>query len=559
MKNNEADNVAEANKIEEIVKNAPKETGVYLMKDANGKVIYVGKAKNIRQRLRSYSTKSDSRAMIPFLVPNVATMEFIITNTEKEALILENNLIKLHRPRYNVFFRDDRSYYSISVNAKHPFPSLRLVRSGSIRMEEKNFGPFPSSAEAKKTLLFLQTLFQIRSCRDKEFTSRKRPCVEYQIKRCCAPCIGGASTQEYRAKIQNLLAFLGGNHARLIKELNNEMLQAASDLNFESARALRDQISSIKNTLERQSAVIDNQRDIDVFGLFRRDGMAQICLMFIRAGKLIGKKEVFVKEAITPDDEIASAAIKSYYENKAVIPDVVLVSHTIEDSKAIGEWLSQKKKTIVRVISPCSGRMVPLKEMAIKNAESSFEIQKEKPREANLQKLAEKLLLSVIPHHIECFDISNTSGMQATGAKVSFIDGLAHKNLYRRYQIKSIAGADDYGMMREVLSRRFASIKEDPLPDLLLIDGGKGHLAVALTILKDCSITELPVIALAKEKNDKQERIYIPLRKNALILPESSPELLLLMRIRDEAHRFAIRYHRYLRNRNLLKNNSPAK
>jgi len=590
---------------------APTQTGVYLMKNAQGKVIYVGKAKNIRKRLRAYLALSDNRTMVPFLVANIASLEFIVTNTEKEALILENNLIKMHRPTYNVFFRDDRTYYCIAIDKSHPFPAVTLTRAGLARKGDKNFGPFPSSASAKKTLLFLQSVFLIRSCKDGEFARRQRPCMEYQIKRCSAPCVGKITPSEYRHAIENLSTFLDGGHKRLITALQQQMREAAAGLDFEKAALLRNQIASLENATEKQAVTIDTGKHIDIFGLFGKDGRTQASVMFIRTGKLLGSKNLpIIKKTLADcaegafpsaiaranarqaNAELLAAILKAYYGQSEFVPDVIVTPMPSDDRKAIGEWLSQKKGGRVQLVSPQTGKLAALTKMAIKNAEAALEAQSSK--EVKLAKallvLAERLALPKVPHHIECFDISNIGGVHASGAKVAFIKGKACQEMYRHYRIKTQGGADDYAMMREMLLRRFSPKSEPPagkeegMPDLLIIDGGRGHLAVAQAALADCGLEGIAVVALAKERRQypqypnygkrtapsgeegerqesqegygaktpeevghKPERVYLPGMATPITFPATSPELLLLQEIRDEAHRFALRYHRRLR------------
>lgn len=531
----------------------PPAPGVYLMKDGTGRVVYVGKANNLRARIGAYLNRIDSRVMIPFLMSQVANIEFIVTETEKEALILENSLIKAHRPRYNVYFRDDKDYYHIRLSAETPYPRLELIRRPA-NDGARYFGPYPSSASARETLRFLQEIFPLRTCRDREMKSRRRPCLEYAIKRCPAPCVGLVGQDSYQQLVQDTAAFLEGRVQGLLGDLKRRMEKAAQGLEFEQAARLRDRIGAITQTLERQAVHARERRDRDVFGIHQEGGLSQVCVLFIRRGVLLEKRSFPLLAVPWDEQAVLGAVIKQYYLGGAGIPDEIVLPVCPEDAEMFAELLRERRGGPVKIRSTGRGRFRELLNLARLNAENSFKMQGAgSDPQAILQKLVEKLGLTREPRHIECYDISNLGGVHSAGAKVSFVDGLPWKEGYRRYRIKTVAAADDYGMMYEVLKRRLTSAKKgDERPDLIIVDGGKGHLAVAQAVMKDLGIAGIDVISLAKEsrrdggtKNIKtdQERLYLPGRKDPLY-PSRWPQLkLFLQRVRDEAHRFAREYH----------------
>ena len=532
------------------VKNAPASPGVYLMKDRDGNVIYVGKANNLRNRIKAYFSRTDSRFMIPFLVSKVHDVDFIITNTEKEALILENNLIKEHRPRYNVIFRDDKTYFNIRINLNDPFPRFQLVRRPK-KDGSQYFGPYPSSASAKETLRFLQSIFPLRTCRDQELKGRKRPCLEYEIRRCLAPCVGRIDEPSYRRLVDDSMAFMEGREKKLIADLHARMNATSDQLYFEEAAALRDRIAAIKETLEKQRVVSMSFKDQDAFGAYREGNLTQICVLYVRKGKIIGKKVFPLFKIGSASSEILSSLMKQYYDGEAYIPDETVIPENIEDRAVMEEWLSEKKGKRVSIIVPKRGRGMELLHIAGSNAESMFEAEKHAADMGEtLSTLAGALKLKNIPGHIECFDISNIGGKYAVGSMVTFADGRPWKAGYRRFRIRTVEEADDYAMMYEVLNRRY--MRKDNLPDLIVVDGGKGQLGVAATVLKDLDIEGIDIIGLAKEGRGRGtdkggERVYLIGKKNPIYISRWPDVLFLLQRIRDEAHRFAITYHRRLK------------
>jgi len=547
----------EDNLFEEMAKGAPARPGVYLMKDKDDTVIYVGKARNLRARVRSYIGAKDARPMVPFLLSRAKDIEFIVTGTEKEALILENTLIKKNRPRYNVTLRDDKNYFSIRVDPGEDYPRLDLVR----RMKSdgaRYFGPYSSSQAVKETLRSIQKAFPLRTCRDRAFRKRTRPCIEHEIKRCSAPCCGYISSSDYKKILSDAMLFLEGREKKLISDLRLRMKDASKALNFEDAAALRDSINAIEKTLERQHVVSASFKDRDVFGLFRAGNRTQLYALYVRSGKIIGQRKFPLFKTRAGSPEILSSFLKQYYDGDVTIPEEVIIPEEIEDGDVVGEWLRDRRHKKVSLVVPKRGGRADLLTIAAKNAENAFATEKdsEAEREKILHLLAGKLHLTALPRRIECFDISNLQGKYAVGSMVSFRDGEPDRAGYRRFRIKTKEEADDYGMMREVLERRYG--KGENLPDLVVVDGGKGQLGVALSVVCELGIENVDVIGLAKESRimpgeglkivrKDVDRIYIPKRKNPLYLTKHPQALFLLQRVRDEAHRFAIGYHRKLK------------
>jgi excinuclease ABC subunit C len=532
------------------LKNAPASPGVYLMKDKDGKVIYVGKAGNLRNRIRNYLGGTDSRSMVSFLIAKVHDVEFILTDTEKEALILENNLIKEHRPRYNVNFRDDKTYFNIRVDPAMAFPRFQLVRRPR-KDGARYFGPYPSSAAAKETLRFIQSTFRLRTCTDRDVISRKRPCIEYQIKRCLAPCAGLIDGASYEELLNDSMAFMEGRERKLMADLSIRMDTASERLLFEEAAVLRDTIAAIEETLEKQTVASRFSADRDIFGMHRKGNLTQICIMYVRKGKIIGKKQFPLFKIGSASSEIVSSLLKQYYDGGAYIPDEIIIPLNIEDRAVTAEWLSEKKGKKVSVTVPKRGHGMELLKIAANNARSIFEMEKHRtPMGEILSLLARELMLKNVPHRIECFDISNIGGKYAVGSMVTFVDGRAWKPGYRRFRIKTVHGADDYAMMYEVLNRRYT--EKENLPHLVVVDGGKGQLGVAVAVLKDLNIEGLDIVALAKEIRQRhtdrsEDRVFIVGKKDPVYVSKWPDALFLLQKVRDEAHRFAVAYHRQLK------------
>ena len=545
--------------LKEKMTSAPRSPGVYIMRDEQKKIIYVGKANDLKSRIGSYFTGKDTRPMAPFLMSRVKDIEFITTATEKEALILENNLIKRHHPRYNVILRDDKTYYHLTIDPAEKFPRLQLIRK-RLNNAALYFGPYPSGLAAKETLRFVQQVFPLRSCRNRDFKLRGRPCLEHQIGRCLAPCKGLIDEASYRKLVENSVSFLQGRRRSLITEIKAQMEEAAQNLNFEEAARLRNRIGALEHALEKQNVDWAGTKDQDVLGVYVHEDVYQLCVLFVRAGKLLGSKSFVPVKMKMELPEIISSCLAQYYDGGANIPDEIIIPCPLPDEAVIAEWLTDKKEKKVVLTIPARGTKNALLDMAVANARNLWESgqKKEEQKTAAMKILQEKLSLAKLPRRIECYDISNISGKHAVGSMVILQDGDLDKSNYRRFRIKTVSESDDYAMMYEVLSRRFAH--NENLTDLVVVDGGKGQLNVALSVLKDLKI-KLDVIGLAKEertiisssgviqkKNRKSEdRVYLPRRKDAIYLSAWPQALRMLKLVRDEAHRFALSYHHQLK------------
>ncbi len=555
--------------IREKLDSLPTKPGVYLYRDARGAVIYVGKAINLRNRVRSYFHASvEENLKTARLLGEMADLEWIITESELEALVLECNLIKRYRPRFNVRLKDDKRYPYIKVNWQNPFPKVEVTR----RMEPSGaryFGPYTNAGAVYQTMDTLRKVFPYLTC-DREITGHDpRACLYYDIKRCSAPCIGAASQEEYRATIEQLCNFLEGR-TEVVESYLRERMQAASDnMQYERAAWYRDQLKALQHIAERQKVVSTTFKDQDVVAFAREDGDACVQVFFIRQGKLIGR-EYFVLEG-TEDAEprdIVGGFLKQFYEEAAAIPPEVLLQTEVEETLIIEQWLRQKRGSSVALDVPNEGSSADLVAMAAENAAemlASLRAQwqaDEHKHEQALQEVAEALGLSAPPSRVECYDISNTQGTAIVGSMVVFVKGVPRKADYRKFNIKTVSGApDDYASMREVLCRRFKHYSKEQgeasrapgrkrdssfamLPDLLIVDGGKGQLGVAVEVLREFDLLDkVPVVGLAKQ----QEEIFAPGRSKPILLPRRSQGLFLFQRIRDEAHRFAITAHRTLR------------
>ncbi len=542
----------------------PPSPGVYLLRDAHGKVIYVGKAKSLRSRVRSYFRGGDERAQVKFLVSRVTSFETLVTANEKEALILENNLIKQFKPRYNIRLKDDKSYVSVKIEDAHAWPRLvvtrKLARDGS-----RYLGPFSSAWSVRETLDTIRKIFPLRSCGDAVFRNRSRPCIEYQIKRCPGPCVLDVDREEYGRNLSRTVELLQGKDQQIVRELQTRMQQAADELRFEDAARVRDQLRAIETTVQRQQAVAHWGADQDVFGLYREGGFVEVQVLFVRAGKLTGNQAYSFEDLEFSDDEVVSAVLTQFYQGDRPIPDAILVPVALEDAEARAEYLSERRGRQIEILVPQRGAKLRLVEMARENARHSYAERRDlgARRERMLEELQRRLLLRNAPKRIECFDISNIQGNLSVGSMVTFDEGAPCPARYRRFRIRTVEGADDFASMYEVLSRRYRRAREEnDFPDLLVVDGGKGQLNVAVEVLRELEIDAVDAISLAKMRVERdaraaaltrsEERVFLPGRKNPIILRRNSTALFLLQRVRDEAHRFAITYHRELRRRERL-------
>jgi excinuclease ABC subunit C len=622
------------------LENLPVSPGCYLFRDKQNAVLYVGKAKSLRSRVRSYfqDASSDERAFIPFLRKLAVDLDTIVTQSEKEAAILENNLIKEHKPRFNVKLRDDKEYLSLRLSTEHAWPRLELVRKPKPD-EARYYGPYHSATAARRTLHLVEKHFQLRTCSDREIESRKRPCLKYQIKRCPAPCVYDVDPSEYAGQVHAVSLFLDGRHDELTRELKARMKAASDNLEFEVAAACRDQLSAVESIREGQRVVAVSDTDQDVLGLYREGDLVELSVMLVRSGRVIDVASFSNRRVEVPDDEVVAAFLREHYGDggagEALIPEEIIVPVLPEGADGVAEWFAERRAALAQgrhkkcdILAPSRGPRKALLDMAVDNARHAFE---EKRRAATdiderLAKVQERLRLPTLPRRIECCDISHLGGQDTVGAVVALFNGLPDKKKYRTYKVRSVGDGDDYRAMFEVLSRRFrrgrdaaqlraaenpapespppeenlvdghasatelvpafgvadedssqeaaspeataegatepdeasAAPDSDPtpapgseptdwqLPDLFVVDGGRGQLGVALAAAHDLGLHDLPICGLAKEKEnvagDKMvDRVYLPGQKNPIPLRPNSPELFLLARARDEAHRFSNR------------------
>ena len=542
-----------------MVDNFPSSPGIYLMKATDGAIIYVGKARNLKKRVRSYVTGSgDARLHIRFMVQLVASVEYIVTDTEKEALILENTLIKQHHPKYNINLRDDKTYFSLRMDMKEPFPRLSIVRkipSDGARY----FGPYASATSAKAVLKQLYKMFPLRHYPLATCMSRKRPCLYYQIKQCSAPCCGRISTEDYAALAEAAALFLEGKNTEVARLYRARMNQASNDMRYEDAARYRDLLRAIEVTVERQK-VVARGGDSDVFGCHRDGHQMQITLLHVRGGTLTGSRGFLFDWEMETEEGLASF-LNQYYDLDAPIPPRILIPLQIPEPGALEELLSEKSGKKVTISAPQRGPKLEIVRLAQKNAQTAAEerLARESSSVTLLSELAERLNLPGPPKRIECYDISNIQGEMAVGSRVVFIDGRPDRSLYRRYRIRGVLQSDDFAMMREVLSRRFRPESEEEKPDLIVVDGGIGQLNVLNAVLEELSVDGVEAAGLAKSRVAREmesaeiarsdERVFRPGRKNPISLRQNSAPLLLLVHIRDEAHRFAVTYHKTVRSK----------
>jgi len=545
----------------EQLKQLPTSPGVYLLKDTEGNILYVGKAANLHHRVRSYfGTQQKLTPKRQRMVARINDLDFFVTNSEQEALILECNLIKRYHPHYNVRLKDDKAFPYLKINLNEDWPRLHVTR----RLEENGghyFGPFASAKSVRQTLKVLKGIFPFRSCSKAITGSDLHPCLDYHLHRCPGPCIGAISQPEYAEVIKQVVLFLEGKQERVIQELKNKMKKAAETLDYEKAAALRDQIQAINRVIEGQKIATRVRGEQDVIAFASNQDQAYALVFFIRGGKLIGR-ESFVLQGTSAEEprQIMSSFLKQFYGSAPHIPPLILLQHPVEDKSIIESWLQGKRGAKVRLQVPYRGNKKQLVKIVAENAEQGLlqlRVKQQATPSALTEALAElkKELQLVRPlSRIECYDISNIQGRAAVGSMVVFDRGKPKPSHYRRFRIKMVSGANDYAMLQEVLRRRFKrSILASSdtatantwavLPDLVLIDGGKGQLNAALSAMQEVGAGSVPTASLAKEN----EEIFIPGQAAAINLPGSSPGLQLLQRLRDEAHRFALGYHQKIR------------
>ena len=546
--------------LEEKIQQFPPSPGVYLMRDAAGEIIYVGKARSLRQRVRSYFNQSgDSRYHIKFLMAKVADIDIVLTDTEKEALLLENTLIKQHHPRYNLNLKDDKTYFSLRLDPSEEFPRFTVVRKRP-HDAARYFGPYSSGSAAREVLRQMIRMFPLRHYPLATCMSRSRPCLYHQIGQCSAPCHALITREAYAVLVNGAMLFLEGKGRVLVAEFRRRMTEASENMQYEEAARWRNLLRSIEVTVEKQKVVLRGG-DSDVVGFYRDGNRIELALLFIRAGVLSGSRLFSVSWELD-DASAISAFLQQYYTGALFIPEEILLPLAIEDGGTLGELFGELKGSRVSLLYPQRGTKRELVALAGKNATSAYRDrdEKEASAEAVLVDLSNRLQLTRIPKRIECYDISTIQGRFSVGSCVVFTSGRADRNNYRRYRIRTVEGQDDFAMLREVFLRRFRSEdrENESLPDLVVIDGGIGQLNAVQEIVAELGLSgSFDLVSLAKSRvlhevsaqtvRKSDERIFLPGRKNPVVLRQNSAPLLLLAAIRDEAHRFAIGYHRKLR------------
>ncbi|QIB26895.1 excinuclease ABC subunit UvrC [Caloranaerobacter azorensis] len=559
--------------IDEELKKLPDKPGVYLMKDENGQIIYVGKAVNLKKRVRQYFQASSSKVpKVKAMVKSIAEFEYIITDNEIEALILECNLIKKHKPKYNILLRDDKQYPYIKVTTNEKYP--RVIKVRKIEKDKaKYFGPYTSASAVNDTLEIIRNIYPLRNCRKNldSIKKKERPCLNYFIGKCLGPCQGNVNEEEYMEMVHEVLLFLGGKEDKLMHLIEEKMKNAAKQLDFENAAKYRDQLNSIKHILEKQKIVSSTLIDQDIIGMAR--GIEDVCIQvfFVRGGKLVGREHFILTDiSETTRSEILSSFVKQFYMNSSFIPKEILIETNIQDEELISRWLSQKRGSKVQIKVPVRGEKNLLMEMVRKNAMETLENQSEKIKRkiklsrAALNELADLLGLDKIPERIEAFDISNIQGVESVGSMVVFQEGQPKKSDYRKFKIKSVSGPNDYKSMEEIIYRRFERgmkerevMKDNEMdlgnfsifPDLVMVDGGKGQVNAAKKAIMQFNLN-IPVCGLIKDDFHRTRGIIY--ENKEINISKNSNCFKLITRIQDEAHRFAISYHRSLRNKKLF-------
>src|SRR5512139_823712 len=548
--------------LSEKLQNLPDEPGVYLMKDSRGHIIYVGKAVSLKNRVRSYFQKSSKDEKTELMVRSIADLETIVTHTELEALILESTLIKKHHPRFNIILRDDKNYPYLRLDLKTAYPRLDVVR-GLKKDGAVYYGPYVPAGGMWEILALIRRTFPLASCR-KEFDKNKpeRPCVQHQIGRCVAPCAGEVDPATYRDMVQQVRLFIEGKNRDLVDLLKQRMTEASEKMEYERAAELRDRISRIEGAFEKQKIISPGFENQDVIGIADEGGHSDIQVLFVRNGMLLGRKDFhFTDLAGMSAEELLTDFLHQFYAKEMIVPAEVLLPIDVPDREVIEEWLRSKREAKVEVTVPQRGRKAELVQMASDNAAQSLKEQmlSRKSKERVLLKLQEELGLSNLPRRIEAFDISNIQGTEAVASMVAFENNLPDKRSYKRFKIRSVEGQDDFASMAEVVRRRYLRAKEEgTLPDLVLIDGGKGQLNAALDVLRELEVKGPDVIGLAKARSGQEgakrefERVFLPGVAAPGILEPTSATTHLVARVRDEAHRFAIEYHRKLREKRAI-------
>ncbi len=527
----------------------PRKTGIYLFKDGDGKVLYVGKAKDLRARLKSYlHPESDSRQRIVYMMEEASDFEVFLTSNESEALLLENNLIKKKRPPYNVYFRDDKEYLCVRIHLSEEFPRFKLVRK-VYRDGALYIGPYSSAKKIRSLLSLAGKLFPMRNCTDSAFKKRNLPCMQYQIKRCTAPCVGLIGQEEYKKSVKRAVKFMRGDFRGVRRELIKQMKDHSDSLKFEQAASIRDTLKTIDDISSSQSVVVGPVPDSDVFGIYREGNDGAVAVLFLRNCRVIDIRSFMLHAGTVPDDHLFASLLKEYYREGAYMPEEVVVPHEVDgalESKRIPGLGSEGPK----IVSPRRGKRREMVHLASRNAEDYF--MRRKKKELIYKELMEymerTLRLRNRPVRVGCFDVSHHGGKHPVGSMVIFEWGSPVKGAYRRFRIREVEGIDDYAMIGEIVSRGVADVEEGGEHlDLIVIDGGKGHLQSGI---RACGGASAPfdIISIAKEGRGKNisesDKVYLPGRKNPLTLKRGDPLLLFIMRVRDEAHRFALTFQR---------------
>ena len=541
-------------KLQEKIAQVPDRPGVYLYKDAKAQIIYIGKAASLRSRVRSYF--QDSRARDPktdALVAQIRDLEYIVTTNELEAMILESTLVKKHRPRYNIILRDDKHYPFLKLTTNEDFPRLVVAR----RVQPDGaayFGPFYPATAMRETLRLVRQLFPLRTCRIKIDGTLPRPCLQYYIHRCNAPCTGWETREGYSKTVREVERFLEGRNDDLAADLTREMEAAAEETKFERAAALRDRIQALNTVRERQQMISTDEAEADIVGVVRQGSEACVQLFFVRKGRLLGRESFFFERvAGWTDGDILSAFVRQFYVRDVTPPPEIVLSEALPEAELTAEWLSQRRGGRVELLAPQRGRKRELVAMAEENAALALQshlLSRGNRQQVVLEDLQRALSLPEPPHRIEAFDISTIQGHETVASMVVWVDGDMKRDEYKRYKIRTVTGTDDFASMQEVLGRRYGKALETEgvLPDLIVLDGGRGQLNVGIKALEAIGLDYLPIAALAK----RAEEVYLPERLQPLVLDMGSPALQALQKMRDEAHRFAITYHKKLRSRRAI-------
>jgi excinuclease ABC subunit C len=524
-----------------IIANLPRSTGVYLMRNNAGEIIYIGKAKDLRSRVHAYLGQ-DTRPNVPFIAAQTEKVDFIITGKEKEALFLENQLIKAHKPRFNIDLKDGKTYVRIRLSTDEPWPRVSVTRR-VLNDGARYFGPYSSAQATRRTLSAVGRVFPLRRCTDTVFKNRIRPCMYHQIGLCSGPCAGRVSREDYAQIVGDLIAFLEGRNQDLERRLTERMKRASEMQNYEQAAKIRDQIAAVRDTLATQALLGNTRTDTDIFAAYRFKDQVQIAVLHITRGLVSDSRSFVVKN--TEEDGFEANCILQFYLQGRDVPRVIYSDFVTDDVEELEQVLSDLRGSKVSIRQALRGKPRQWMEMARENARSYGR----RPETSVLDDIAQHFHLPSTAYRIECYDISSFQGSHPTASRAVFIGGEPDKSLYRHYRIRDIEGQDDFAMMEQVLTRRFTG--DDSRPDLLVIDGGKGQLGVCVRVLESLGLSHIPVVAMAKARGASKDRFFLPGRKDAVHLEARSQALKTLQRIRDEAHRFAVSYHKKLRSKSM--------